>query len=205
MQVGRRVLLASSLFFCGCGCVLMMDVGEEPISLVRYLTSLSIILAFTNILEGVTMSVMGDVIHPLMAAGFWNAGTPLSTGAQFEPKRHSDPWVVFVYRICILVASEAGCRDLCSKHMRAYLLDAPCEQVDQHAQHSEAVHLYAGLLTTQSGSIGRLFGNFSITVFGSWTESTIILGNEMYLALLFCVALCGLLFLASFSRLQKLA
>lgn len=74
LQVGRRVLLASSLFFCGCGCVLMMDVGVEPISLVRYLSSLSIILAFTNILEGVTMSMMGDVIHPLMAAGFWNAG-----------------------------------------------------------------------------------------------------------------------------------
>ena len=78
------------------------------------------------------MSVMGDVIHPLMAAGFWNAGTPLSTGEQFEPKMRSDPWVVFLYRICIVVASEVGCRDLCSKHMRAYLLDAPCEQVFAH-------------------------------------------------------------------------
>lgn len=78
LQVGRRVMIGASLFFCGCGCVLMIEVGDEPISLSRYLTSLSIILAFTNILEGVTMSVMGDVIHPLMAAGFWNAGTPLT-------------------------------------------------------------------------------------------------------------------------------
>lgn len=80
MQVGRRVMLGSSLLFMGFGCVLMVDVGAQPISLPRYLASLSTILAFTNILEGVTMSVMGDVIHPVMAAGFWNAGmTPLLT------------------------------------------------------------------------------------------------------------------------------
>jgi hypothetical protein len=77
MQVSRRMMIAASLFFCGCGCLLMMDVGDEPINLARYLASLSTILAFTNILEGVTMSVMGDVIHPVMAAGFWNAGMHL--------------------------------------------------------------------------------------------------------------------------------
>lgn len=71
-------------------------------------------------------------------------------------------------------------------------------------QHSEELEVCAGLMATQSGSIGRLFGNFSITVFGSWAETTIILGNEMYLCLAFCVALCGLLFMASYPRMQKL-
>jgi hypothetical protein len=60
------------------------------------------------------------------------------------------------------------------------------------------------LLSTQAGSIGRLFGNTSITVFGSWADTTIMLGNEMYLALLFCVGVCAVLFICSYTRMQQL-
>jgi nitrate/nitrite transporter NarK len=61
----------------------------------------------------------------------------------------------------------------------------------------------AGLLSTQSGSIGRLVGNFAITVFGGWAATTVALANEMYLAFAACVVLCLLLFAASYRRLQK--
>lgn len=61
-----------------------------------------------------------------------------------------------------------------------------------------------GLMSTQSGSIGRLFGNFSITVFGNWSDNTIMLGNEIYLALTVFVSLTALLFIACYSLMQKL-
>lgn len=63
--------------------------------------------------------------------------------------------------------------------------------------------LFTGLLATQSGSLGRLVGNFSIAVFGSIVASVVSLANVMYMSFLVTVMLCCLLYYASYSKLQQ--
>lgn len=62
--------------------------------------------------------------------------------------------------------------------------------------------LHAGLLATQSGSLGRLVGNFSISVFGSLTSDTVSLVNVMYLSFAAFVALCLVMCAANFRALK---
>lgn len=63
--------------------------------------------------------------------------------------------------------------------------------------------MHAGLMATQAGSIGRLVGNFSISVFGGLVASTIALANVMFLSFAAFVAMCAVLFAASYGRLRK--
>jgi hypothetical protein len=70
------MLMAFSLVFCGLGCICMLSLSGQSISLVMYLTAFTLILSFTNILEGVSMSLLSKVIHPGMAKGTFNAGVP---------------------------------------------------------------------------------------------------------------------------------
>jgi hypothetical protein len=65
--------------FCILGCCAMVSFTGEPVSLTLYLTGFTLVLAFTNILEGVSMSVLSKVIHPILAKGTFNAGTPYAT------------------------------------------------------------------------------------------------------------------------------
>lgn len=68
---------------------------------------------------------------------------------------------------------------------------------------ADRVPCAAGLVATQAGSLGRLVGNFSISVFGGLVASTVALANVMFLSFAACVAVCVLLFAASYSRLRK--
>jgi hypothetical protein len=61
---------------------------------------------------------------------------------------------------------------------------------------------HAGLLATQSGSTGRLVGNFSIALFGGLVVGVVSLANAMFLTFLGAVILCALLFFASYSKLD---
>ena len=61
----------------------------------------------------------------------------------------------------------------------------------------------AGLLSTQSGSLGRLVGNFSIAVFGGLAAGTVSLANLMYLSFTSFVIVCVVLFVAAYSKLRQ--
>eukprot|EP00892_Ulva_mutabilis_P003282 jgi/Ulvmu1/1325/UM011_0053.1 len=128
-----RLLMGVSLVFCAVGCVAMVSLSGGAIPLTTYVVSVSLILSFTNVLEGVSMSVLSKVIHPSLARGTLNAG----------------------------------------------------------------------LLATQSGSLGRLVGNFCISVFGGIVVGTVALANVMFLSFAVFVVLCAVLFAVSYSRLRK--
>lgn len=68
--------MGASLFFCAVGCVFMISLSGSAVPLACYLLSFTLILSFTNILEGVSMSVLSKVIHPALAKGTFNAGAP---------------------------------------------------------------------------------------------------------------------------------
>jgi hypothetical protein len=53
----------------------MISLNGSPVPLACYLISFTLVLSFTNILEGVSMSILSKVIHPDMAKGTFNAGT----------------------------------------------------------------------------------------------------------------------------------
>jgi hypothetical protein len=74
VQVSDRLLMGISLAFCGLGCLAMVSWTGGHIALGMYLVSFTLVLSFTNILEGVSMSVLSKVIHPDIANGTFNAG-----------------------------------------------------------------------------------------------------------------------------------
>jgi hypothetical protein len=64
------------------------------------------------------------------------------------------------------------------------------------------VCVHAGLLATQAGSIGRLVGNFSISVFGGMVVSIVAVANLMYLSFASVAIMCAVLFTLSYSKLK---
>ena len=68
---------------------------------------------------------------------------------------------------------------------------------------ARACNVCAGLLATQSGSVGRLVGNFGISVFGLFVAGTVALSNVMYLTFTGFVGLCLVLYGISYSKLQR--
>ena len=76
------MLMGVSLVFCGAGCLAMVSPGgDAAVSLALYVTSVALVLSFTNVLEGVSMSVLSKVIHPALARGTFNAGARPSLAA----------------------------------------------------------------------------------------------------------------------------
>ena len=74
LQISDRLLMGISLLFCGVGCVTMISYTGGPLSMAEYIISFTLILAFTNILEGVSMSVLSKVIPQQLSKGTFNAG-----------------------------------------------------------------------------------------------------------------------------------
>jgi nitrate/nitrite transporter NarK len=64
-------------------------------------------------------------------------------------------------------------------------------------------HAAAGLLSTQSGSLGRLVGNFSIAIFGGIVVGTVSLANVMFLVFFGFVLVCLATYALSYSKLQR--
>ena len=69
--------MGAALAFSGLGCLAMISVTAQPIALGMYLLAFTLVLAFTNVLEGVSMSLLSKVIHPELAKGTFNAGALL--------------------------------------------------------------------------------------------------------------------------------
>jgi hypothetical protein len=65
-----------------------------------------------------------------------------------------------------------------------------------------AARVHAGLLATQSGSTGRLVGNFSISVFGGMVASIVAVANLIYLSFASVAIMCAVLFAFSYSKLK---
>jgi hypothetical protein len=63
-----------SIVCCIAGCCAMFSYTGEPVSLTLYLVGFTVVLGFTSVLEGVSMSVLSKVIHPELANGTFNAG-----------------------------------------------------------------------------------------------------------------------------------
>jgi hypothetical protein len=76
VQVSDRFLMGMSLACCAIGCLFMISFTGNPVPLACYLISFTLVLSFTNVLEGVSMSILSKVIHPDMAKGTFNAGEP---------------------------------------------------------------------------------------------------------------------------------
>ena len=72
--ISDRMLMGVSLLFCGVGCLTMVSYTGEPLSMAGYIIAFTLILAFTNILEGVSMSILSKVIPEKLAKGTFNAG-----------------------------------------------------------------------------------------------------------------------------------
>ena len=56
------------------GCLIMVSYSGADLVLVSYLVAFTLILAFTNILEGVSMSALSKVMPTSLAKGTFNAG-----------------------------------------------------------------------------------------------------------------------------------
>lgn len=74
MQTNDRILMGASLVFCALGCLSMVSLTGHVIGFAMYLLGFVLLLAFTNVLEGVSMSLLSKVIHPTLAKGTFNAG-----------------------------------------------------------------------------------------------------------------------------------
>jgi hypothetical protein len=109
MQVSDRILMGISLVACAIGCLCMISWTGGSIVLAMYIISFTLILAFTNILEGVSMSVLSKVIHPSLAKGTFNAGVHLAVTFACSVPSHCD-------RQCRGLQATAG---LCSRPLYA--------------------------------------------------------------------------------------
>jgi hypothetical protein len=91
-------MIGASIVFCILGCCAMVSFTGEPVSLTLYLTGFTLVLAFTNILEGVSMSVLSKVIHPILAKGTFNAGALYRSLSRSSCSVHATSVILLIVR-----------------------------------------------------------------------------------------------------------